>query len=55
VSGEFVAAIEDVLALYRQPYYPRYPTVCLGDKPVVLHADTRPTLPLAPGLPMLRD
>lgn len=47
--------MEDVLALYDQPHDPRYPTVCLDEKPVVLHADTRPTLPLAPGHPARRD
>jgi hypothetical protein len=55
VSGEFVAAMEDVLVLYGQPYDPRYPTVCLDEKPVVLHADVRPTLPLAPDRPERRD
>jgi hypothetical protein len=49
MSGEFVAAMEDVLALYARPYAARYPTVCLDEKPVVLHADVRPPLPLAPG------
>jgi hypothetical protein len=29
MSGEFVAAMEDVLALYALPYDARYPTVCL--------------------------
>jgi DDE superfamily endonuclease len=55
VSGEFVAAMEDVLALYTMPYDPRYPTVCLDEKPVVLHADVRPCLPLAPGQIERRD
>ena len=51
----FVAATEDVLALYDQPYDPRYPTVCLDEKPGVLHADVRPTLPLTPERPEWRD
>jgi hypothetical protein len=55
VSGEFVAAMEDVLTLYSQPYDPSYPTVCLDEKPVVLHADLRPTLPLGPNRPERRD
>jgi hypothetical protein len=69
VSGEFVAAMEDVLALYALPYeacYPTicldalpyeacYPTICLDEKPVVLHADVRPSLPLAPGQVECRD
>jgi hypothetical protein len=49
MSGEFVAAMENVLALYAMPYDARYPTVCLDEKPVVLHADVRPGLPPAPG------
>jgi hypothetical protein len=55
VSGEFVAAMEDVLALYAMLYDARYPTVCLDEKPVVLHADVRTGLPLAPGHVERRD
>jgi hypothetical protein len=55
MSGEFVAAMEDVLALYAMPYDARYPTVCLDEKPVVLHADVRAGLPLAPGQVECRD
>ncbi len=55
VSGEFVAAMEDVLAFYALPYDARYPTVCLDEKPVVLHADVRPLLPPVPGHVERRD
>jgi len=55
VSGEFVAAMEDLLGLYAMPYDTRYPTVCLDEKPVVLHADVRPGLPPAPGQVERRD
>jgi hypothetical protein len=41
--------MEDVLDLYEEEYDPRYPTVCLDEKPVVLHEQTRPVLPLSPG------
>jgi len=47
--------MEDVLALYAMPYDKRYPTVCLDEKPVVLHADVRPGLPSAPGQVERRD
>jgi hypothetical protein len=50
-----VAAMEDVLDLYEEEYDPRYPTVCLDEKPVVLHEQTRPVQPLAPGRPERRD
>jgi hypothetical protein len=33
--------MEDVLDLYEEPYDPQYPTVCLDEKPVVLHADVQ--------------
>jgi hypothetical protein len=55
VSGEFVAAMEVVLALYALPHDARYPTVCLDEKPVVLHAEVRPGLPPAPGQVERRD
>lgn len=55
MSGEFVAAMEDVLALYALPYDERYPTVCFDEKPVVLHADVRPGMPPAPGQVERRD
>jgi hypothetical protein len=55
MSGEFVAAMEDVLALYALPYDARYPTVCLDEKPVVLHAAVREGLPPSPGQVERRD
>jgi DDE superfamily endonuclease len=47
--------MEDVLVLYEMPYDERYPTVCLDEKPVVLHAEMRPGLPTAPGQVERRD
>jgi hypothetical protein len=55
LSGEYVAAMEDVLVLYEMPYDARYPTVCLDEKPVVLHAEVRESLPPAPGRVERRD
>ena len=43
--------MEDVLDLYEEPYDPQYPTVCLDEKPVVLHADVQPPVPVEPGQP----
>jgi len=51
VGGEFVAAMEDVLDLYEEPSDAQYPTVCLDEKPVVLHADVQPSVPVEPGHP----
>jgi DDE superfamily endonuclease len=50
-----VAAMEDVLVLYEMPYDARYPTVCLDEKPIVLHAEVRESLPPAPGQVERRD
>jgi hypothetical protein len=33
----------------------RAPVVCLDEKPVVLHADTRPPVPMQPGHVARRD
>jgi hypothetical protein len=43
--------MEDVLDLYEEPYDPQYPKVCLDEKPVVLHADVQPPVPVEPGQP----
>jgi DDE superfamily endonuclease len=43
--------MEEVLDLYEEAYDPCYPTVCLDEKPVVLHADVHPPLPVEPGKP----
>jgi hypothetical protein len=43
--------MQDVLGLYEEEYDPRYPTVCLDEKPVVLHADVQPPVPVEPGQP----
>ena len=47
--------MEDVLDLYAEPYDPAYPTVCLDEKPVVLHDQTRAPLPPKPGAVERRD
>lgn len=47
--------MEDVLVLYEMPYDARYPTVCLDEKPVVLHAKVRERLPPTPGQVERRD
>ena len=43
--------MEDVLDLYEEAYDPQYPTLCLDEKPVVLHADVHPPVPVEPGHP----
>ena len=43
--------MEDVLEEYAAEDTPEHPLVCFDEKPVVLHAETRPGLPVAPGRP----
>ncbi len=41
--------------LYEEPYDPHYPTVCLDEKPVVLHATVSSPVPVEPGHPARID
>ena len=55
VGGEFVAAMEDVLDLYAEPYDPDRPVVCFDETSTQLLADTRPPIPVRPGQPRRQD
>lgn len=41
VSGDYVAAMEDVLDVYEQPYNPQRPVVCFDETPRQLIAEVR--------------
>jgi transposase len=49
IDAEFVGRMEDVLELYAREHDVREPVLCLDERPVVLHADSRTPLPMAPG------
>lgn len=55
LDAEYIAKMEDVLALYEKPYTAKEPVVCLDEKPVSLHADVRPVRPARPGHLAKRD
>jgi hypothetical protein len=55
VNGAFVAAMEDVLELYAEPYDPQQPKVCLDETNRQLLADTCPPLPATAGQPLRSD
>ena len=55
MSGEFVAAMEDVLEVYAEADDPRRPRVNFDECSVELHADARPPEPAAPGRPSRVD
>ena len=48
-NAEFVAAMEDVLEVYRRPYDSQRPMVCLDEQSKHLVKETRPTIPAKPG------
>jgi len=48
-SGAFVAAMEDVLAVYSRPYDSHKPVVCMDEKPYQLLDHEREPLPMRPG------
>lgn len=50
-DGEFVAAMEDVLEVYKRPRDPLRPLVCMDEQPTQLLKETRVPLPAAPGEP----
>lgn len=41
--------MEDVLEVYKRPYDPKHPLVCIDEMPKQLLTDTRETLPMQPG------
>jgi len=55
LNAEYIAKMEDVLALYERPYSSREPVVCLDEKPVSLHGEVRPARPARPGHLAKRD
>jgi hypothetical protein len=55
VSAEFVAAMEDVLEVYAEPYDPRCPKVNMDETRKQLVKETRPPQPAEPGQPPRYD
>ena len=51
MNGAFVAAMEDVLDLYTEPYDPQCPVACFDETSTQLLADVRQPLPAQPGRP----
>ena len=55
LSEDYVACMEDVLALYERPYTASEPVICFDEKPLVLHDEIRPPVPAKPGHVAKRD
>jgi hypothetical protein len=54
-TAEFVARMEDVLEVYRRPYDPQRPVICLDAQPTQLFGETRTPIPLQPGQAQRHD
>jgi hypothetical protein len=55
LNAAFVAAMEDILAVYSRPPDPRRPLVCFDESGKALRRHTRPPQPAAPGTPARED
>jgi hypothetical protein len=49
LDEQYIARMEDVLAVYEKPLSAREPVVCVDEKPVVLHQEVRPPVAMQPG------
>ncbi len=54
-NAAFVAAMEDVLAVYTRRHDSAHPLVCLDETSKQLVDETRPAVPMAPGRPARHD
>ena len=54
-SGSFVANMEMVLDVYKRPFDPMFPVVCMDESPKQLIGETRIPIPASPGQPEKHD
>lgn len=54
-DAAFVCRMEQVLEVYRRPYDPRRPVVCMDEQPRQLISEARRPIPAAPGRPARVD
>ena len=54
-NSAFVAAMEDVLAVYARPYDENEPVICMDEKPYQLLDDIQEAIPMKPGTPERPD
>jgi len=48
-NGSFVANMEMVLDVYKRPFDPRFPVICMDESPKQLIAETKVPIPASPG------
>ena len=54
-DAAYVAAMEDVLEVYKRPFKQECPVVCMDEMPKQLIGEIRPPLPIKPGKPKRYD
>jgi hypothetical protein len=54
-NGSFVANMERVLDVYKRPFDPLHPVVCMDESPRQLIGEVRPPVPASPGQPAKQD
>ena len=54
-SANFVAKMEDVLSVYKRPYDPERPVVCMDEMPRQLIREVREPIPMESGRPKRHD
>ena len=54
-NAEFVCAMEQVLEVYKRPYDPKHPVVCMDETNKQLTKQTRVPIPAHPGQPARED
>jgi len=48
-NGNFVACMENILEVYKRPYDPLFPVVCMDESPKQLISETKTPIPAVPG------
>jgi hypothetical protein len=54
-DASFVCQMEEVLDIYKKPYDPQYPQVCMDEMSTQLIGEVRAPLPALPGKPLRYD
>ena len=54
-DGQFVARMEQILEVYRRPYDPRRPVVCMDEQPFQLILESRKSIPMGKRQPKRID
>src|SRR5579872_247499 len=55
LDEEYIARMEEVLAVYEKPLSAEEPVVCMDEKPISLHNEVRAPIPMKPGRVAKRD